>query len=208
METGNIYISIANLVFLLSVTRRHSRMNLSREQALSLALLMLFTGAAGARILYALINGVPLSLALDLFSAHRGGFSILGAIAAAFITLVIFSTVKQKSVTAVAGEIVPAWCLASVFWRMRCHFSGCCHGGTIASPFIRSLAGFTCAGAPGQMPLPLFEVLFLLLLLTWLTAGISFLARKTGFSEEKCHRLRILSYFSAYGIFRLLTPHY
>ncbi|HOI91516.1 MAG TPA: prolipoprotein diacylglyceryl transferase [Candidatus Rifleibacterium sp.] len=207
MELGNIYISLANLVFLLSVTRSHSRMNLSREEALSLALLMLFAGVAGARLFYALINGISLNQAFDLFSAHRGGFSILGAVVAAFLTLIIFSTVNKKSVTAVAGEIVPAWCLASIFWRMRCHFNGCCHGATIASPFISSLAGFTCAGAPGQMPLPLFEMLFLLLLLVWLTAGIAFLARKTGCSEEKCHRLRILSYFSAYGIFRLLTPH-
>ncbi len=207
METGNIYISLANLVFLLSVTRSHSRMNLSREQALSLALLMLFTGAAGARFFYALLNGISLNQAFDLFSAHRGGFSILGAMSAAFLSLVVFSAVKKKPVTAIAGAVVPAWCLASVFWRMRCHFNGCCHGGTIDNPFISSLAKLSCAGSPGQMPLPLFEMLFLLLLLVWLTAGIAFMARKTGCSEEKCHRLRILSYFSAYGIFRMLTPH-
>lgn len=207
MEAGNLYLSIANLIFLLGVTLRHVRMNLSREQALLLALLMLFTGAAGARLWYALFNGIPLYQALDILSAHRGGFSILGAVSAAFLTLFAFSAVVKKSATAIAGETVSVWCFASIFWRMRCHFNGCCHGEPTDNGLINSLINLSGAGTPGHIPLPLFEMLFLAALCVWLTAGIAFLARKAGFSEEKSHRLRILSYFSAYGFFRLLTPH-
>lgn len=205
METGNIYLAVANAVFLLGVTLRHERMKFSREQALTLALLMLFSGAIGARIWYAVFNGVPMKLALDPLTAHRGGFSILGAIVAAFLMLILFSLIIKKPVLTTAGEVVPIWCIASVFWRMRCHFSGCCYGVVTSSEFLGNLVRITGGKNPGRIPLPLFEMIFLVGLFIWLTAGISYLARKKGLEQKKCHQLRVASYFIGYSIFRILT---
>lgn len=205
METGNIYLAIANALFLLGVTLRHAQMKFSREQALTLALLMLFSGAVGARVWYAVFNGIPMNQALDPFSAHRGGFSFLGAIVAAFLLLVLFARALKKPVLTTAAEIVPVWCAASVFWRMRCHFSGCCYGAATSSEFLGDLVRFTGGKEPGRIPLPLFEMIFLIGLFVWLTAGISYLARKKGFEQKKCHQLSVATYFLAYGIFRLLS---
>lgn len=205
METGNIYLAFANAIFLFGVTSRYKRLELSREQALTLALLMLFTGAIGARVWYAVFNGIPMQQALDIASAHRGGFSILGAITAAFLLLIIFSRAIKKPAVTIAGEVVPVWCAASIFWRLRCHFSGCCYGAPTRSEFLGNLIKLTGGGEPGCIPLPLFEMLFLAGLFIWLTVGISYLARWQGLETKKYHLLRIISYFSAYGIFRLLT---
>lgn len=200
---ANVYLAIANALFLAGVTLRHKQLNGSREFALGLALTMLFCGLAGSRLLYIILYDVPWRDGLSLLSAHRGGFSYIGAILGASMALLITAHLKRHSALVLGGETVPIWCFASIFWRMRCHFSGCCHGPATTGDFWLELGRISKCGAPGHVPLPAIEMLFLLALSIWLGPGISLLCRRLYMSIATGHKLRIFSYFSAYGLFRL-----
>lgn len=204
MEMGNVYLALANALFMAGVTLRHKRINSSREFALGLSLAMLLGGLIGARLLYIVLYDVPWREGLSLLSAHRGGFTIVGAILGASMTLLIFARLARRSALMLGGEIVPVWCFASIFWRMRCHFSGCCHGSATNSPLMLWLGGISQSGAPGQIPFPAMEMLFLLALSIWLGPGITMLTQRRNMGMEKGHKLGVFSYFIAYGLFRVI----
>jgi phosphatidylglycerol:prolipoprotein diacylglycerol transferase len=205
METGNIYLALANAIFLSGMVWRHKKMNVSREFALGLAIGMLLAGAIGARLFYVAIHRVPLSEGLSLVSAHRGGFSFIGAIIGATAALLAICTAGRKSLSEIGSEAVTVWCFSSIFWRMRCHFNGCCHGEITTNPVWHELSRLSGSGAPGTIPLPALEMLLLSALTLWLISGITFLSTGWHCKNETVHRLKIASYFIVYGLFRLVT---
>lgn len=107
MEMGNVYLALANALFIAGVTLRHERMNSSREFALGLALAMLLGGLTGARLLYIVLYDVPWREGLSLLSAHRGGFSMVGAVLGATLSLLIMAKLAKQSALMLGGEIVP-----------------------------------------------------------------------------------------------------
>ncbi len=211
MNFYNLFIAAGNAVFLLGMTLRSPKMRISRQHGLALALFCLFTALVGARITYIAIHGVPWGEGLSPWSAHRGGFSFIGAILGASGGLIIFARSLRLPAVFCAGETVQVWCLSSILWRMRCHFAGCCHGGASADELIRRFAIMSGSGSPGSFPLPALEILFLAVLFLWLGPIISFLvARQAGRYEEYWQKVRVLTYIAGYFIYRAvcsILPH-
>ena len=208
METSNGFIALGNALFLIAVTMRADRLRLSRELSLLLALLMLIGAIIGARVLYLVLHEISFGVGLSLLSAHRGGFSYIGAIMGAALMLLFFARILRKSALILGGEIAPIWCLMSALWRVRCHFAGCCHGSTTSNAFFTGLGAFTHSGAPKQIPLPAVEIVFLLLLSLWLSKGSAKIASEYRLNDENRCSLVVGSYFAAYLLFRVIAEYW
>lgn len=141
-----------------------------------MALLVVVSGLAGARLFFVLVN-------LEYYKAHpletvmiwKGGLVFYGSLIGGAAGLVIAARLYRLPLARTLDVGAPAMALGHALGRLGCFFAGCCHGCPVDLPWSvtftdpRSLAT-TVLGKPVH-PTQLYEAAFLALLtlfLVWL----------------------------------------
>ncbi len=116
-----------------AVARRTFAMNLLPALLVDkLAMLLLFGGILGARIMFFAVDDFT-ALAADPMSFFRiweGGLVFYGGVVAGIITLTIYSHRTKIPFLVLTDAFVPALLVGHAFGRLGCFAAGCCYGKT------------------------------------------------------------------------------
>ena len=156
------------------------------------ALLMLFSGIIGARLLYIAINiGYYINNPLEILMLQHGGLAFYGGAATALMAEIIYLRKKRLPVYKVGDLIIPYVALGQAIGRIGCFLNGCCFGKPTDFYFSVIFPGTAHTVHPTQI----YSSLFLLILYVFLRL-LQQLKLKEG--------IVLLSYGLLYSTFRFL----
>jgi phosphatidylglycerol:prolipoprotein diacylglycerol transferase len=96
---------------------------------MDLVALLAFSGIAGARLFYVLLNFPHyVQHPFEAFDIRQGGLVFYGGFIVAAIAGVLFTRRKKMSVARVADCLAPALAVGQALGRWGCFFAGCCYG--------------------------------------------------------------------------------
>lgn len=136
LYTYGFMMMVAFAVGILISIHRGKMVGISSGAVWDLALLILFTSLAGARVLYVLTH-------LDEFRGHWfdvinpvqpggkigiAGMVLLGGVVAATVAAIIYLRKKKLGVWKFADVIAPSLALGIALGRIGCFTNGCCYG--------------------------------------------------------------------------------
>lgn len=123
-----ISFSLSLLLFFLSA--RVEKQNKSRRIAFDLALLMMFSGFLGGRLMHVFYEEWAFYRENPLFILYfwNGGFVFLGGVLACLLSGFIYSRLKKVNFWEWADFLAPCFSLAHALGRIGCVLSGCCFG--------------------------------------------------------------------------------
>jgi phosphatidylglycerol---prolipoprotein diacylglyceryl transferase len=97
--------------------------------ASDLALWLMISGIAGARLGYVLANiGVFMKNPIDIARIDKGGLVFFGGLIGAGIAVIVFAAVKKEKLWPLADFTVSALPLGHAIGRIGCFLNGCCYG--------------------------------------------------------------------------------
>lgn len=109
--------------------RQAVRNNIDKDVITNLAFLTLFSGIAGARILYIIINiGYYLAHPSDVLNLSKGGLIFYGGFFGGIAAFAYYSTRKKIGFLNAADICMPYLALTHAFGRIGCFLNGCCYG--------------------------------------------------------------------------------
>jgi phosphatidylglycerol:prolipoprotein diacylglycerol transferase len=124
-----LFIALALVIFVSLAQRDTLRKNfLSAEQLTSLIFFGIITIFIGARILYVATNYECFDSWLSMLAIWRGGFSLLGGIISAAITIPFYLAYHKVPVLPIGDLICTYAPLAMGISRIGCFCAGCCYG--------------------------------------------------------------------------------
>lgn len=114
-------------VFLARRAAKEAR--ISPDVITDLGLVLLFSGIAGARLLYVILNiqdyvGNP----FEILMLSHGGLAFYGGALAAFIAGIVYAKLKGLSIYKLGDLIAPYAALGQAIGRIGCFLNGCCFG--------------------------------------------------------------------------------
>ncbi len=122
-------VAAAFLVAVFLAKRAAGRAGQDPQIIIDVALVLLFWGIIGARLLYVLLNiGVYIKSPVEIVMLQRGGLAFYGGAVAAVLAAVIFLKKKRLPIYKIADLIVPYAALAQAIGRIGCFLNGCCFG--------------------------------------------------------------------------------
>ncbi len=96
---------------------------------IDLAILLVFFGIAGARLLFVLQNlGYFAENPLEIIMVFKGGLSMYGGILASFFGGLWFIKRRKKDFWKIADLLAPFIMLGQAIGRIGCFLNGCCYG--------------------------------------------------------------------------------
>jgi len=138
---------------------------ISRDIITNSALLILFSGIIGARLLYVALNArFYLENPLEIFMLPHGGLAFYGGAITAVTAELIYIKLKKLSVYEIGGLIIPYVALGQAIGRIGCFLNGCCYGRPTDSFFGVVFPGADQAVYPTQV----FSSLLLIFLYAFL----------------------------------------
>src|SRR5262249_51751439 len=121
------------------------RRGLPGEAFLDGAVIMLFAGVAGARLLFVLLNWKEYSAnLLQVTAIWQGGMSFHGGVIAGAGAGMLHARSGNLPVLGMADAAGPGIALAYAIGRVGCLLNGCCYGGPTNLPW--GLPGAFCLG--------------------------------------------------------------
>ena len=127
-------------VFAMLLARpRAKRSGIDPQNIVDLALVILITGIAGARLFYVIefrdsITGTEGGL-INMVKIWRGGLVFYGGFIAASLAVLAFCKWKKLSVPVVLDLIAPSLMVGLAFGRIGCFLNGCCYGRPCSMPW-------------------------------------------------------------------------
>lgn len=130
------------------------------------AMVMLFAGVAGARLLFVLLNWKDYAGHLgDVAAIWKGGMSFHGGLVAGAAAGIVYVWRRGLPVLALADAAAPGLALGYAIGRIGCLLNGCCYGGATDLPW--GLPGIYCEGGDPRLtyhPAQVYATLLNLLL--------------------------------------------
>jgi len=132
-----IAIGIALTLFALQQDKKFLKI-MPFELLLSITYKVIFAGIIGGRLLWAAENRDFVNSYSTIFKLWQPGYSILGTLIAAFLTL--FFLLKKNNIYPflVLDKLALYIPIAQAFGRMGCFFTGCCYGIATSVPWAIS----------------------------------------------------------------------
>ena len=119
-------LGILSAVFL--CTYRGRKKNISEEFILNIALICLFAGLVGAKLLYYITELPAIVQNPKLLLNIGSGFVVYGGVGAGVLTGLWYCKQKKENALYIVDFMIPAVPLAQGFGRLGCFFAGCCYG--------------------------------------------------------------------------------
>ncbi len=137
VPTFFLVISASLTVLLFFLSARTDQFKKNRKIAFDLALLLMFSGFAGGRLMHVFYEEWPyyLSDPVQILFFWRGGFVFLGGLIACLIAGFIFTKVRKIGFREWADFFTPLFSLAHALGRIGCYLSGCCFGRACELPW-------------------------------------------------------------------------
>jgi len=109
--------------------RAAKKSGISPDVITNSALLVLFSGIAGARILYVLLDiEFYAQNPIEIFMLPHGGLAFYGGAIAAIAAELVYLKLKKLSVYKIGDLIIPYVALGQAIGRIGCFLNGCCYG--------------------------------------------------------------------------------
>ena len=132
--------------------RAAKRSGVSADIITNSALLVLFSGIVGARILYVLLDlEFYAQNPIEIFMLPHGGLAFYGGAIAAIAAELIYLKLKKLSVYEIGDLIIPYVALGQAIGRLGCFLNGCCYGKPTDSFFGVTFPGEAHAVYPTQI---------------------------------------------------------
>lgn len=153
IPTYFVIISITCCVCLWWGARRAQKLNLPRNTALDLVLLVMVSGFLGARIFHVIFEYPDIYIAepLRIFKFWEGGFVFYGGAILGFLTGLLFILKKRENVFDWLDFAAPVAALGYALGRIGCFFAGCCYGRYCSLPWAVTFP--RGVEAPGGVPI-------------------------------------------------------
>lgn len=107
---------------------KRKRAGMTKDQIFDLAMLALFTGIVGARLLHVIQNWDSNAGFLWIFRIDQGGLVFYGGFILAITSVCIYARRKKISMPALLDVTSPAIAIGHAFGRLGCFMQGCCFG--------------------------------------------------------------------------------
>ncbi len=109
--------------------RAAKRTGIPRDFIIDSAILMLFSGILGARILYVILDFKEyIRNPIEIIMVNHGGLAFYGGAVTALIAELIFIKVRGFSIYKIGDLLVPYIALGQAIGRIGCFLNGCCFG--------------------------------------------------------------------------------
>ena len=131
IPTFHLIISISISIALLYLSYLvNQNKNYPRKIAFDLALLSMFTGFIGGRLLHIIYEAPQyyLKFPSQVFQFWNGGFVYYGGLITAIFACFLFLKTKKENFYHWADFMIPVFSLSYAFGRLACFFQGCCFG--------------------------------------------------------------------------------
>lgn len=123
-----VCIALGFICATLLMLYKRQRAGMTKDQVFDLAMLALFTGILGARLLHVIQNWESGNGILWIFRIDEGGLVFYGGFLLAITCVCIYARKKKISMPALLDVTAPAIALAHAFGRLGCFLQGCCFG--------------------------------------------------------------------------------
>jgi phosphatidylglycerol:prolipoprotein diacylglycerol transferase len=108
---------------------RSESLDLSVNEILDLALVILISGIVGARLLHVGLNtDYYFKYPIEIIMLQHGGLAYQGGLILAVISSILFIKAKKRPVWKTADFIIPYVALGQSIGRIGCFLNGCCYG--------------------------------------------------------------------------------
>lgn len=131
-----VMLAIAFLLAFNLASRRCRLFDIKRDSLNNLAIILLISGIAGARLLYVFSNWYYFAARpLDIFMISRGGLVFYGGLILSSAAGIIYAKRAKMSILDAADLIAPFLALGHGIGRIGCFLNGCCFGRPTESIF-------------------------------------------------------------------------
>ena len=172
------------------------RYGIDPSRVYDIALIALFAGVIGARLVYVILDRVPWD---EFIRVWDGGLSFHGGLAAAFLCGGIYTWRARISFWDAADMAMPSLAIAYACTRIGCFINGCCYGAPTHLPwavrFLEHEVGGRRYYTPPSHPTQIYAALANLLIF-FLLVKIERARMPRGFATA--------AYMGLYGVYRLL----
>lgn len=181
LPTYLLLCSFAYCVCLIWLVPRSKKLNVNRNTALDISLVIMVSGFIGARLLHVIYEEPKYYLndPMQVFQFWRGGFVFYGGLIGSLIGCYIYVKIKNLSFLKWGDFFAPMIPLGYAIGRLGCFFNGCCYGGVCDLPWAVNFPNILPLGI-GRHPTQLYVVIWELLLLIGLLNIEKFKKLKTG----------------------------
>lgn len=130
IPTFYFVISISLTVLVVWLSKRVEDFRADRKIAFNLALMMMFAGFLGSRVLHVIYEEPQYYAAfpLEIFKFWKGGFVFYGGFMAGFAACLIYLEKIRQDYRPWADFFTPLLAAAYAMGRVGCFFEGCCYG--------------------------------------------------------------------------------
>ncbi|MCC2671525.1 MAG: lgt, partial [Armatimonadetes bacterium] len=116
--------------------RLAQRRGLDGDAFLDAAVVILFAGVAGARLLFVALNWKTFSTQLwQVAALWQGGMSFHGGVIAAVLAGAVYMRRRRLPVLEMADAAAPGIAIGYTIGRIGCLLNGCCYGGPTTLPW-------------------------------------------------------------------------
>lgn len=177
------------------------RYNISPENVWDIALIGLFGGIVGARLLYVLLTWNDYATnPLNIFALWNGGMTSFGGFVGGIIAGIIACRIKKVDAWNMADLAAVSFPIGYFFGRIGCFLNGCCYGGVCELPWavqfhIKDATGNDILTPPSH-PAQLYSAIAAAIMFAILLP----LERKRAFRGQV-----ILAFLILYSIYRFLV---
>jgi phosphatidylglycerol:prolipoprotein diacylglycerol transferase len=136
LRTYGALIALAFLGALRLAKRGAEKRAIPEKFLMDLAIVLVFAGIIGARLLYVLLNAsFYLAHPLDAFKVWEGGLVFYGGFLTAAAAGVVYARRHKVPVAKLADCLAPALALGQGIGRWGCFLAGCCYGKPTTLPW-------------------------------------------------------------------------
>ena len=123
-----VCIALGFICATLVMLYKRNRAGMTADQIFDLAIIALFTGIIGARLLHVIQNWESGNGLLWIFRIDQGGLVFYGGFLLAITCCCIYARKKKISMPALLDVTSPAIAIGHAFGRIGCFLQGCCFG--------------------------------------------------------------------------------
>ncbi len=162
--------SLAYCICLLWLVPRAKKLNVNRNIALDISLVIMVSGFLGARLLHVFYEEPHYYLndPIQVFKFWHGGFVFYGGLIGTLVGCFIYIKIKKLSFLQWADFFTPMAPLGYAIGRLACFLNGCCYGKICDLPWAVNFPNVLPSGItrhPTQLYIVFWEIILLITLL-------------------------------------------